>query len=925
MNNLRTLIFNLLTGYLAAAASAVAIVSCSDGAEKENPPCEIHFRMDISHPSVKSSIEPEPDRIEDMNIFAFSDGEAVCHIYTDDMSKAKLLLGKGEYDLFFAANFGRMADFKTEEELSGWRFRIGSSSSLSGSLQQYTSKKHVEIHDGTPLEIQVTLIRTAAKCGFKFDASAIPGLEIKSVRLCQTALDITPFAKNGSSPEKVERYGDFASAADIVELNRGGTVFFYALENIQGNLLPDNNDPWAKVPDSIPEKAGVCSYLEVTGSFGENATEGLYGNVKYRFFLGHDATSDFSLTRNTECVVEMTASREGLGKISWLIDTSEMKTDPLYGFGKFTPPEYAGQWGRISIPGASEETPVRISCGGESMTVGRDNDVPQKYIISDNGYIIYLVPAVSQSDVFIYASPARMSTRKSDECTLRLESEASVREITLQVPKFAEYHIRETGKASDLHEASLNEDGFDGKNIDIVLTGKDGSALDAEAFRIPEKRLAGALGYTSATSPDGDVYGSFLSDFTLGTEISSGPAGFAKEDTSAGQQTENFCKVMSGILYGSSEGNCNVTISNRYHAAAETSVACSVHAAFPGQRYLGEMTNGQLNISGRAAEDHIEKHILDMYQGKAGSSHASWSCVRVSPYTGTTPSAAVFSRAESGYSSMAVDGMADGKLTVRMLPPSRDYSSGDTPFFTCGAFCFRGIVTNPHTGRRIEGYWIQDIVLEFTVTAQVDFMPGYVCFSYVPYNICFASPKYSKTWQDNLPLLVRPDNLVPDSQIGDEAQNITFISGNRPLGLVPFNEWQKPSRLASEYRVMTLVPSGYDDSNRYPFCEAKENELTGLLWEELSSGEGNTGIDIAKRTVSSFIPLRENGTYMPAVKSLTITRNNFQSYPAFKGFYKISRDYGTYVPSLIGNIGRYVIEASPKALEYQTPFYSDML
>lgn len=925
MNNLKILILGLLTRYLAAAASAVAIVSCSDGIEKANPECEIHFRMDISHPSVRSSIEPGADRIEDINIFAFSDGTAACHIYTDDMSKAKLLLGKGEYDLFFAANFGKMDDFTTEKELSEWRFRIGSSSSLSGSLQQYTSKKHVEISDKIPQEIQVTLIRMTAKCGFKFDASAIPGLEIKSVRLCQTALDIIPFAEDGSSPEKVENYGDFASAADIVKLNGGGTIFFYALENIQGNLLPDNNDPWSKVPDSIPEKAGSCSYLEVTGSFGENAADGLYGNVKYRFFLGHDATSDFSLTRNTECVVAMTASREGLGKISWLIDTSEMKTDPLYGFGKFTPPEYAGQWGRISISGASEDTPVKISCGEESITLGSNNDMPQKHIVSDNGYILYHVPAVSQSDVFIYASPSRMSARESDECTLRLESEASVREIMLQLPKFAEYHIRETGKASEVHAVSLNEDGFDGKGIDIVLTGEDGAALDADAFRIPEKRLAGALGYTSDTAPDGDVYGSFISDFTVGTEISSGAAGFAQVETATGQQTEGACKVMSGILYGASEGNCNVTISNRYHAAAETSAACSVHAAFPGQRYLGEMANGQLNISGRTAEDHTEKHILDMYQGKAGSSHASWSFVRVSPNTGTTPSAAVFSRAESGYSSMAVDGMADGKLSVRMLPPSRNYSSGDTPFFTCGAFCFRGTVTNPYTGRTIEGYWIQDIILEFTVTAQVDFMPGYVCFTYVPYNICFASPKYSKTWQDNLPLLVRPDNLVQDSQIGEASQNITFISGNRPLGLVPFNEWQKPSRLASEYRVMTLVPSGYDDNNRYPFCEAKENELTGLLWEELSSGEENTGIDIARRTVSSFIPLRENGSYMPAVKSIVITRSNSQSYPAFKGFYKISRDYGTYVPSLIGNIGRYVIEASPKALEYQTPFYSDML
>ena len=64
---------------------------------------------------------------------------------------------------------------------------------------------------------------------------------------------------------------------------------------------------------------------------------------------------------------------------------------------------------------------------------------------------------------------------------------------------------------------------------------------------------------------------------------------------------------------------------------------------------------------------------------------------------------------------------------------------------------------------------------------------------------------------------------------------------------------------------------------------------------------------------------------MPAEKSIVITRSNAKKYPAFNGFFRITRDYGQYQTSLLANIGRYVIEASPIAQEYQTPFYSDIL
>ena len=56
--------------------------------------------------------------------------------------------------------------------------------------------------------------------------------------------------------------------------------------------------PGRKVPDNIPGKAGLCTYIEVEGTF--NGEDVLNGDVVYRFYLGEDVTSDFNIFRNSE-------------------------------------------------------------------------------------------------------------------------------------------------------------------------------------------------------------------------------------------------------------------------------------------------------------------------------------------------------------------------------------------------------------------------------------------------------------------------------------------------------------------------------------------------------------------------------------------------------------------------------------------------
>lgn len=174
--------------------------------------------------------------------------------------------------------------------------------------------------------IDAELQRLHARVRISADISNLEGLEIRSVRICQASSDVLlfPAGNEGSSAISVQE-GDTASAEEISAMNSGGEAVLYLPENCQGTLLPQNSDPWEKIPDSIPEKAGLCSYLELSGTFSGEGT--LNGDVTYRFYLGEDATSDFSVRRNRDYSVMLIASREGIAHPSWKVDGGAVYAD----------------------------------------------------------------------------------------------------------------------------------------------------------------------------------------------------------------------------------------------------------------------------------------------------------------------------------------------------------------------------------------------------------------------------------------------------------------------------------------------------------------------------------------------------------------------------------------------------------------------
>lgn len=103
---------------------------------------------------------------------------------------------------------------------------------------------------------------------------------------------------------------------------RDTTLVFYVPENVQGNLLPDNNDPYGKVYEKISDIGGksysdLCTYLEFNAR-REN-TLGYSGEVMYRYYLGADNTSDFSLVRNKRYDITLDFTEGGFFAESWKV------------------------------------------------------------------------------------------------------------------------------------------------------------------------------------------------------------------------------------------------------------------------------------------------------------------------------------------------------------------------------------------------------------------------------------------------------------------------------------------------------------------------------------------------------------------------------------------------------------------------------
>ena len=287
---------------------------------------EVDVVLDISGGvASKSCLYVDEYAITDLDIVIYLGGLLECRKYVSSAAPSlKVRLTQGcRYNIYVMANAGKMPLSAKEEEFrESCLYSIQEISGLQDCLPMAWSGSGIDVYEGMgPVCIQ--LERLAAKVSFSLDKDILEGLRVTSARLCQCASVVRPFKGPGSRGSRAEDSaevisGDMATDEDLTDLNNGKPVIFYALENCQGVLLPDNESPAGKVPEALGAVAGLCTYLEVKGVFeGDGFLE---GEVMYRFYLGLDACTSFDVPGNSCIDVVLQLTGMGLHEVSWRVD-----------------------------------------------------------------------------------------------------------------------------------------------------------------------------------------------------------------------------------------------------------------------------------------------------------------------------------------------------------------------------------------------------------------------------------------------------------------------------------------------------------------------------------------------------------------------------------------------------------------------------
>ena len=283
----------------------------------------VSVRFDVGKVrSLKSSISPREDVVENLNLYAFCDGKLVVSEYfeMDSRISLKLLYGQ-EYNLYALANVGQVESPVDESRFGECCVAIYGCMEDIGDLVPMAWKTEGFVVGSPADRVSVCLDRLISKIIFSVDKTELKGLEINSVRLCQSPLKVWPFRnEDGSFVEDAGDVsdGDYASDDDLDMLNSGQSICFYMLENCQGKLLDGNSDPWQKVPENISAKSGLCTYLELGCTFRPGYFYS--GDITYRLYLGQDSFSDFNIRRNTVLNVTFFLTDDALGRVSWRVE-----------------------------------------------------------------------------------------------------------------------------------------------------------------------------------------------------------------------------------------------------------------------------------------------------------------------------------------------------------------------------------------------------------------------------------------------------------------------------------------------------------------------------------------------------------------------------------------------------------------------------
>ena len=311
-------------------------ISCNDGREKTLSGHTLtELTINCEEIPTRSVLQAGlENKVNDIVLWIYdSRGKLERAEYFKQQETARMQLylsDKETYEIYALVNMGSINAPATKKLASIFQYRIPSYRDLqekgipmAGILSSFRpSSKH-----GT-----IRVRRLFAKINLTMAPGEVSPDEISSVEVFNCNMRLSPFSEAGSKAEKQDDVTSGEENERICHYGWEGNHFvFYIPENIQGNLLPDNTDQNQKTPENLAlhgkkAQASLCTYIETTVKLkNPGQHNGIAGTARYRFYLGEDNTSDFSLKRNVSYETRLGLTWNGqFYEDNWRIDNSQL-------------------------------------------------------------------------------------------------------------------------------------------------------------------------------------------------------------------------------------------------------------------------------------------------------------------------------------------------------------------------------------------------------------------------------------------------------------------------------------------------------------------------------------------------------------------------------------------------------------------------
>lgn len=272
----------------------------------------------------------DPSALADLNIYSFTeDGRLFSHVFSNDTEYALQVLAGKSFRFYVVANAGKTLPVLSQTLLEDLVFVTDTPEDMARNRTLLMSGKTGLIPVTGNQSISVMLIRCTARLHiFVNTENLAPDINLLFNRITINNVPGSIRLFGPSSLQDTSSFfiqGETMSGNELEPLTTEG-IFLHTYENIQGTLLPGNENPTAKIPDPLSPAARCCTFIEMEGMYESPEYR---GPIKYRLYPGTDNTTNFDLFRNTLYKITVNFYGSGINEMSWRIDTSALDSRPL--------------------------------------------------------------------------------------------------------------------------------------------------------------------------------------------------------------------------------------------------------------------------------------------------------------------------------------------------------------------------------------------------------------------------------------------------------------------------------------------------------------------------------------------------------------------------------------------------------------------